>query len=207
MRSFLNGILAGIVAGIIITITIIAFIIIWKDIVAPDYFQKISTEVINSAQLKRLMDNPELVFIPQLFANTGGLRNYITLLGANIILGFLWGLGYVYLRKSLPRHWIFSGLTFGLFAWLLGQVPVWALLAIHTQFPRTVLGGWALGGVVACLLGGLAVGFIYNLLQKETSAWRREKEYKKEKRRGRDEEEKVREEKKEKDSGEQTGER
>lgn len=175
MRSFLNAILAGIIAGIVITAITIVFIMVWKDIVAPEYFQNTKVNVLNSAQIKELSTSPEKVFYSYLFKNTGGLRNYLTMFGVSIFLGIVWGLAYLYLRKSLPAHWSLAGLVFGLFVWLLGEFPVWVILAVNTQFPRSILAGWALGGIVATLFGGLALAFVFAMQEKESEAWRREK--------------------------------
>jgi hypothetical protein len=175
MRSFLNAILAGIVAGIVITAVVIVFIIVWKDIVAPEYFQSSKVNVLNPAQVKELSTGQEKYFYSYLFKNAGGLRNILVMFGISIFLGIVWGLAYLYLRKSLPAHWSLAGLVFGLFVWLLGEFPVWLMIAFNTQFPRNVLGGWALGGIVSTLFGGLALGFIFALLEKESEAWRREK--------------------------------
>ena len=189
MRSFLNAILAGIVAGIVITAITIVFIMVWKDIVAPEYFQNATVNVLNPAQMKELSANPEKIFYSYLFKNTGGLRNYLAMFGVSIFLGIVWGLVYLYLRKSLPAHWSLAGLVFGLFVWLLGEFPVWVILAVNTQFPRSILGGWVLGGIVAALFGGLGLGFVFAILEKESEAWRREK--------GRAKEERAKPEKKE----------
>ncbi len=86
---------------------------------------------------------------------------YVLLIFLGLIFTFFFSLFYAVIMESLPGRRVGKGLTYGLFIWLVGWLPIIAFVGFMTQINDAVIIYWLVNLLVISLWQGVVVSVIY----------------------------------------------
>jgi hypothetical protein len=87
----------------------------------------------------------------------------VSMIIANMLIGIIFAYGYSALGNVIPGKALSKGVNYGLFIFMLAGIPFILEAFLVFAVPVPLLAGWAIGGIITCVLGGAAFARIITI--------------------------------------------